>query len=148
MISNTDEVEQRQRVVDVARSWVGTPYHHRANIKGVGTDCGMILIEVFTEAGIISHFDPGKYSPDWMLHRDAEVYLSIVERFAAPTVTPGPGDLVLFRFGRCISHSGIITTGTEIVHAYKDAGGVVLDDIARNGRLAQRIAGYWSVWGN
>ena len=29
----------RGRIVRLARSWIGTPYHHQASVRGVGTDC-------------------------------------------------------------------------------------------------------------
>ena len=33
----------RAAVVAAAREWIGTPYHHMADIKGVGCDCAMLL---------------------------------------------------------------------------------------------------------
>ena len=50
------EQEQRDLVVKEAYSWIGTPYHHQAMIKGVGVDCALILLAVFREAGLISFF--------------------------------------------------------------------------------------------
>jgi len=29
----------RAAIVTEARRWIGTPYHHRASLRGVGTDC-------------------------------------------------------------------------------------------------------------
>jgi hypothetical protein len=29
----------REAIVAAARSWLGTPYHHQASLKGVGSDC-------------------------------------------------------------------------------------------------------------
>ena len=29
----------REVIVAAARSWRGTPYHHQASLKGVGSDC-------------------------------------------------------------------------------------------------------------
>ena len=62
------ETEQRQRVVDVARTWLGTPYHSAARVKGVGVDCLTVLAEVYHEAGIIGHVDIPYYPNDFMLH--------------------------------------------------------------------------------
>lgn len=139
------EPTQRQRVVDVARSWLGTPYHHRARIKGAGADCGMILIAIYAEAGVIDDFDPGPYPRDWMMHRDEERYLGIVQRFAHPVDTPKPGDIAVFRYGRCVSHGAVVVDWPTVVHAYVGQG-VVLDDAQRNPALAQRLAGFYSVW--
>ena len=29
----------RLHIVALARAWIGTPYHHQASVRGVGTDC-------------------------------------------------------------------------------------------------------------
>ena len=41
----------REKIVAEARSWIGTPYHNCADIKGVGVDCGMLLVRVFVDLG-------------------------------------------------------------------------------------------------
>jgi cell wall-associated NlpC family hydrolase len=55
------EMEERLRVVRVAQSWLGTPYHHHAALRGVGVDCAYLLIEVYAEAEVIPRRDPGYY---------------------------------------------------------------------------------------
>lgn len=136
----------RDDVIKEARSWIGTPYHHRGAIKDVGVDCGMILIKIFSQAGVIQDFDPGEYPQDWMMHRSEERYLQTVERYAKKTDRdPLPGDIVLFKFGRCISHGGIITKWPYMVHAYKDAGMVVEDNIECCLPLKDRLVGFWTV---
>ena len=47
------EEDERALVVRIAQEWAGTPYHHRARIKGVGVDCGQLVAGVFEEAGLI-----------------------------------------------------------------------------------------------
>jgi NlpC/P60 family putative phage cell wall peptidase len=140
------EAEQRLRVVEVAKTWLNTPYHHRAMVKGAGTDCGMSLIGIFSEAGVIEPFDPEPYPPDWMLHRGEERYLGIVERFAKPVDSCKPGDIALFKFGHCISHGGIVADWPMIIHAYRDAGCVTIDDVTANARLRKHFVGFWSCW--
>jgi cell wall-associated NlpC family hydrolase len=36
----------RAAVVREAESWIGTPFHHAARVKGAGIDCLMLLAEV------------------------------------------------------------------------------------------------------
>ena len=36
----------RAAVVAEAIAWLGTPYHHRARIKGVGVDCAQLALGV------------------------------------------------------------------------------------------------------
>jgi NlpC/P60 family putative phage cell wall peptidase len=138
---------ERDKVVAVARTWLGTPYHHAARVKGAGTDCGMSLIAIFAESGMIEDFTPDSYPQDWMNHRSQERYLSTVETYAAKVNRPAlPGDIALFRFGRCISHGAIVTEWPRIIHAYKPAGCVVEDDAEANEDLKNRFVGIWSIW--
>lgn len=108
---------QRDAVAGEARSWLGTPYHSHGRIKGVGVDCAMLLLETYARAGIIAAADPGYYPEQFGLHRDEELFRAFVERYATPTETPRPGDCVLFRYGRCYSHGGILIDGTTLIHA-------------------------------
>ena len=39
----------RNRVCRIARSWLGTPYHHMGRVKGAGVDCAMFPLEVYRE---------------------------------------------------------------------------------------------------
>jgi len=54
----------REKIVAEARSWIGTPYHNCADIKGVGVDCGMLLVRVFVDLGLVEPFDPRPYTHD------------------------------------------------------------------------------------
>lgn len=116
------EAMQIAAVIQEARSWIGTPWHHRANVKGAGVDCARLLIEVYANAGVIEWFDPGDYPPDWHCHRSEELFANIVLRFAMEydpqEVAQLPGDVVLWRYGRCFSHGGIVTRWPSVVHAF------------------------------
>ena len=117
-----DHEQTRDAVVREARTWIGTPYHHRAAVKGAGVDCARLLIEVYAAAGVFEGFDPGDYPPDWFLHRDEERYVETILRFADefdPHDQPIlPADVVVWKFGRTFSHGGIVTAWPTIVHAF------------------------------
>lgn len=116
---------QRQAVVDQALAWLGTPYHHCADIKGVGVDCAMLLVRVFNEAGVIPAIDPRPYAPHWHLHRSEEKYLAWLDEYAdvaADGATPQPGDVLAWRVGRTYSHAGIMVSQDEFVHALFNVG--------------------------
>jgi NlpC/P60 family putative phage cell wall peptidase len=123
----------RQAVVAEARSWIGTPFHHAARVKGAGVDCLMLLAEVYERAGVAAHIAPPFYVPDWHLHQGAERYMEGLLRYARPIAAPPqgpgplPGDIALFRFGRTFSHGAIVTLWPRLVHAYW-AIGVVWGD--------------------
>ena len=138
---------ERASVVREALSWLGTPYHHASRIKGAGVDCGQFLALVFEAAGITPPIVPKSYPHDWHMHRSEERYLGIVETYAHQTEGPPlPGDIVLYRFGRCISHGAIVVDWPRVVHAYVGLG-VILDDAAANSALVTRQMGFWTVWG-
>ncbi|EXI85591.1 MAG: putative phage cell wall peptidase, NlpC/P60 family [Candidatus Accumulibacter regalis] len=132
-----------ERIVQEARSWLRTPYHHQGRIKGVGVDCAMILCEVYHAAGRVPYIDPTPYPPDWHLHRTEQRYLGWVEDYAYRVAEPLPGDIALYQFGRAISHAGIVVDWPMIIHAYHSEGVVLAN--ATQGALAGRLAGFWRV---
>jgi cell wall-associated NlpC family hydrolase len=114
--------ERRSSVVAAARTWLGTPYHPNAHVKGAGIDCAWLLIEAFSAAGVIEWFDPGPYPPDWHLHRSEERYVAFIERFACEfdwRADPvKPGDVVVWKYGRTFSHGGIVSLWPRVIHAF------------------------------
>jgi len=134
-------IDWRERVVAEARSWIKTPYHHLADVKGVGVDCAMLTWRVFSDLGYIDVPDPRPYPPHWHLHRSEEKYLLNFETWAFPVDEPQPGDIALFRFGRTVSHSGIVTSPTTMVHSYLGLG--CWEDDLRSHQA--RFHSYWSI---
>ena len=121
-------MSQRRRVVAEAKTWLRTPYHHMGRIKGGGTDCLMLLTEVYEAAGVIPHVDVTFYPPDWNLHRDAERYLQGLMRYARGIGgPPQSGDVAVFKFGRCFAHGAIVVSWPRLIHAWWDAGVVYGD---------------------
>lgn len=115
-----------ERVVLAAEGWLGTPYHHHAGVKGHGVDCIQLLIKVYEEAGVVANADPGAYATDWHISRSEELYLNGLMRYALEeTDSPSAGDVAVFRFGRCYSHGGIMSSADEVIHSYIRLGGVI-----------------------
>lgn len=147
------EREQRAAVIEEARAWLKTPYHHQGFVKGSGVDCAFLLVEVYHACGLIPKIDPRPYPPDWHFHRDEERYLKWVEKYACPVTAPQPGDVVLYKFGRCVSHGAIVVEWPTIIHAALHEGCLLGE--GDQGRLAGRLAvnkakghtGFWSLWG-
>ncbi len=103
------ETIERARVVAEARKWVGTPYHACADVRGAGVDCGMLLVRVFVDTGLLAPFDPRPYPEDWHLHRSEERYLYFASDRLGEVAEPGPGDIIVFKYGRTFSHGAIVT---------------------------------------
>ncbi len=143
---------QREDVVAEARSWLGTPYHHAADVKGHGVDCAMILVRVYCDLGLVEPFDPRPYTRDWFLHRNEERYLGFLFARSHEVRSPGLGDIILFRVGRCFAHAGIVSRvrPLAIIHAFSNAGCVIEDIIESHSELSSRIktAKFASYWGN
>ncbi len=56
----------RASIVKEARSWIRTPYHKRAFIKGVGADCGMFPYAVLHEINLVPDLSCElPYLKDW-----------------------------------------------------------------------------------
>lgn len=121
--------EQRAAILEEARSWIGTPFHHRARVKGVGVDCAQLVIAVYASVGLIEDFQPADYPPDWHLHRSEERFLNYVVDRARQVESPEPGDLMLMQFGRCYSHGAILVDRATCIHAFVGRG-VELGDLA------------------
>jgi cell wall-associated NlpC family hydrolase len=130
------------KIVTEAERWLGTPYHHMADVIGVGVDCAMLPVRVFAALGLIpADTDPRPYPYDWMLHRDEERYLFWVNKFADPVTVPRDGDLALFRVGRCIAHGGIFYGDGMMIHADMDARKVERREID----TVPNLQGFWRL---
>ena len=132
----------RAAVVAAAREWIGTPYHHMADVKGVGCDCAMLLVRVFCDLGLVEPFDPRPYTSDWHLHRGEERYLGFLLARAAEVAAPLPGDVILFKYGRCFSHGGIVTRRSAADHRPRlssRARVVLEEELAHNAEVAERL---------
>lgn len=134
----------RDRIIAAARGWLGTPYHHQGRVKGAGVDCLTLLLEVFEEAGVLPHIETPDYPHDWHFHRGEERYLAGLDRHAHPVATPQPGDVAMFRFGRCASHAAIVVDWPTVIHAYYRQGCVYAS--ADDAELSGRLDSFWSVF--
>jgi cell wall-associated NlpC family hydrolase len=144
------EIAGRRILVSEAKSWINTPYHPGADLRGVGVDCGMLLVRVFVDAGLVPAFDPRPYPQDWHLHREDERYLGFVFNHAVEVARAQPGDVVVFRYGRAYAHGGIVTATQPLtlVHAFSPAQSVIEEPLARNPVLAEpsRRPRFFSLW--
>ena len=119
---------QRQQVVSIAKTWLKTPYRHQGRVKGAGTDCLCILVEVYSEAGLIPPIELPYYPRDWHMHRSTERYLQGLLKYTREVDAPLPGDIVLWQFGRCFSHAAIVVEWPMVIHAWVGVG-CVLEDV-------------------
>ena len=114
------------RVIAIARSWLGTPYHDQASLRGVGCDCLGLARGVWREVVGPEPFPIPPYSRDWGETGPREVLAEGARRMMieVPPAEAGPGALVLFRMKpRAIAkHVGILTGPDTFLHAYERLG--------------------------
>jgi NlpC/P60 family putative phage cell wall peptidase len=114
------------RVIAAARSWLGTPYHDQASLKGAGCDCLGLARGVWREVVGPEPLPVPPYSRDWGEAGPFEVLADGAGRWMlmVPTVHAGPGALVLFRMrrGAIAKHIGILTGPASFLHAYEGLG--------------------------
>jgi cell wall-associated NlpC family hydrolase len=144
-----EEAAGRAAILAEARSWLGTPYHSCARVKGVGVDCGMLIAEVYERAGIIPRMDIAPYAADHHMHRPDEQYIAYILKHGREIETGSlkPGDLALWRFGRSYSHGAIVVDWPVVIHATRKEGRVWECNISDYSLYATRKPLFFSFWG-
>jgi NlpC/P60 family putative phage cell wall peptidase len=112
-------------IVAIARTWLGTPYHHQASARGVGTDCIGLIRGIYRELyGREAEAAPS-YSRDWAEASGEETLLSAARRHLAEIApdAAAPGDVLVFRYrGRTVAkHAAIMASPTTMIHAIEGA---------------------------
>jgi NlpC/P60 family putative phage cell wall peptidase len=112
---------RRFDIVGAARSWIGTPYHHQASVKGTGADCLGLIRGVWLEIYGTSPEHPPAYSRDWAEATGEDTLIAAAARHMmpiAPTDTR-PGDVIVFRLrpGLIAKHTGILASPASFIHA-------------------------------
>ena len=99
------------RILTEARHWIGTPFHHRASLRGTGTDC-LGLVRGIWRALYGQEPEPlPPYAPDWAEATGRDDMLAAALRHLIPVEAPQPGDILLFRLRRTgpARHAGILS---------------------------------------
>lgn len=109
------------KIVMQARTWLDTPFRHQGRIKGVGVDCGGLLLGVGRELGI-EVIEPPAYS----MSPDPAIFPVALARYCDRIliVDRQPGDIGWFSFAGDPRHVGIFTD-LGLIHAWAKPGKVV-----------------------
>ncbi|HEB78630.1 MAG TPA: peptidase P60 [Methylothermaceae bacterium] len=111
------------RILEIARSWIGTPYVHQAALKGAGCDCLGLIRGVYTELYGTDTETPPAYSPDWAEETGVEAMRDAARRHLLEIALGDaqPGDVVLFRMkaNAPAKHAAILSDNGRIIHAYQ-----------------------------
>lgn len=139
------EDEERAAVVREAETWLGTPYHGNADVKGAGVDCAMLPLRVYSNVGLVPFIDPRPYPMQWSLHQRQERYLMKVLEYFREIEVPAQGDFVMFKFGKCWAHGGIVVDWPDLIHA-NPPGECRFDNVERNYQLKKLVPRFFSAW--
>jgi len=135
-------------VLAAARAWVGTPYHHQASTRGVGTDCLGLVRGVFRTLYGFEAEAPPAYSRDWAEAGLQETMLGAASRHLVRKDIKdlSSGDVILFRIKRhsVAKHAGIATSPVTMVHAME---GVPVTEVHLTRWWKRRIAAVFSFPG-
>ena len=119
--SGNDGLRSGETVVRAVRGWIGTPYHHQASVKGIGTDCLGLVRGVWREIHGCEAELPPAYSRDWSEAGGRETMIEAARRHLVE-IEPdaaGPGDVLLFRLrpGAVAKHAGVVVSAATMIHA-------------------------------
>lgn len=114
----------RADVVRVARSYVGTPWHHRGRQPGVALDCAGVILCAARELGLVA---PDFDVPDYTPAPDGHTLLDWCKRYMTPVQREAmePGDVIVLVTDTHPQHLGILGDyrhgGLSIVHSANNA---------------------------
>lgn len=106
--ANPDEI------VEAARKYLGTPFHHQGRLGGVGLDCIGLLVNVGRDCGAVfeDRIDYSRYPDGRTLIQECEKNLVLED-------VPAPGRIGIFYFKHNYlpQHVGIFTS-YGMIHTY------------------------------
>ena len=113
-------------IVAAARSWLGTPYHDQASVKGAGVDCLGLARGIWREVVGPEPLSVPPYSRDWGEVMPTEVLAEGAASWLQPIplAEAGSGSVVLFRMmpQAIAKHVGILTGPSAFIHAFHGIG--------------------------
>lgn len=139
--------EQAQVIVQIARSWIGTPYKHQAAVRGVGCDClGLVrgIYKEFYGELPIRPEDIPPYSNAWGEATNDEIMLNAASEYleyrGGKSVLLMLGDVLVLRMRRrSIAKHAVVYVGNDrIVHSME---GCVVSEVNLIPSWKKKIAG-------
>jgi len=137
-LAMTSEVITGDEIIEQARTWLGTPWHHAARCKGVGVDCGGLIVGALQEVGY-----PVRDMVNYDLGDNIDAMLQHIGSHA-DAVPEGEylfaGDILVLRGKLMYNHCGFYTVTPDgdggILHAWRTPGKVV----------EHALDGIWEKW--
>jgi len=120
----------QNRIVQIARRWIGTPYHHQASSEGAGADCLGLFRGIWRELFGAEPAEIPPYTADWTATRSNDplraAAISLLDQRNDDPMQHG--DIMLFRMKSSgpTKHLGVVALGSDqtatLIHAYSQRG--------------------------
>lgn len=118
--------DSRKHLIAEARSWIGTPYHYRAAVKGVGCDCVGLINALRAWCLQDSPIEMPPYKPDFADAGAQESLLAAGAEYLIPIDVGDemPGDVLAFRWRKrmAVMHVGVLVDHDRVIHSRRGAG--------------------------
>lgn len=139
--------EQRAAVITEVVSWIAakTPFHHAAQIKGVGVDCARFIIACYNVIGMGKGIVVPESSTDWFNHHEDDRFLSRIQQFMHEVPEPQTGDCVMFKMGQSWAHAGIVMPNWPVIAHARWYQSVQYCDCTQ-GDMGRQERRYFSPW--
>lgn len=115
----------REKIVEAARGWLGTPYLHQGSLRGIGCDCLGLVRGVWRECVGAEPEPVTPYSPHWAEATRVEQLLDAGRRHFTPVPPQDfrPGDVLAFRWRLHVpaKHLAIVVGEACMIHAHDGA---------------------------
>ena len=104
-----------------ARRWLKTPFHPKAGICQIGTDCSHLCAAIFNECGWGEKFEWPKYTMSHGRHGEQSLlraFFAAHPRFMEVPLRPYCiGNILLINEGAVAHHMGIVISRETFIHA-------------------------------
>lgn len=133
---------QAEEIVTLARSWIGTPYHNMAAVKGRGCDCLGLVRGVYAEisGGLLKTPVYARRPPRASLGQETLLEAARRHLVEVPVETRGPAVVLVFRVHPKLAawHCGLMTSKTDMVHSHS---GREVYEVALGNRWEPKVVG-------
>ena len=123
----------QEQIVSTARTWLGTPFHHQARLKGKGCDCLGLIVGVVNELGLTDAAGKKLSAYDEITYPKEPDGIYLIEKLTGlltevPIADARAGDLALFKVRENPQHLAILTDyegGLGMIHSFAPSRRVV-----------------------
>lgn len=140
----------KDKLLAIAKSYIGTPHINGGMVKGAGVDCCTLPAMMYKEMGMFNGAIQPGYSADWFCQKECkELLLEYLKKYCEPVQDLEIGDLISYQWGRAkYAHLALYLGGGKVVHCQARIG-VEITDLCNPyffyGNGTSRVSGYWRL---